>query len=68
MWVLKSNLKYKTNSLCLAVIPLLVESVLTRGVQSKKNGNITKALSAIQYTELCVFNLSHSLQCAFDVM
>lgn len=67
MWVLKSNLKYEKNSsLCLVVIPLLMESVLTGGLQSKNT--ITKALSAIQYTELCVLNLSHGLWCAFDVM
>lgn len=58
MWVLKSNLKYKAKpSLCLAVIPLLMENVLTGGLQSK-NANMTKALSAIQFTKLCVFNLS----------
>ncbi len=68
MLVLKGNLKYKTKpSLCLAVIPLLMESVLTGGLQSK-NTNITKALSAIPYTELCVSNLSHGVRCAFDVM
>lgn len=61
MLALKSNLEYETQpSLCLAVIPPLMESVLTGGLQSQ-NTNTTEALSAIPYTELCVSNLSHGL-------
>lgn len=54
-------------SFCLAFIALSMGKCRNRRT-SKQRYHLSKGLSAIEHSKLCVFNLSQGLWCAFDVI